>query len=278
MPELPEVETVCRGLAPALEGSCFAHVRVRRPDLRSPFPKNFAANLKGRKICKIYRRAKYILMSLDDGNALIIHLGMSGRMVISKKSARAETHDHVVFTTDSGVEVRYNDPRRFGLMTLAPEKDLDDHKLFSHLGVDPLSEAFSPEMLTRALKGRSTAIKPALLDQRIVVGVGNIYACESLHRAGISPRRKAGTITKKRALCLVQAIKDVLDEAISAGGSSLRDHVQPTGELGYFQHAWKVYGQAGKPCSRVGRGAKSVQIKRIVQGGRSTFYCPRCQK
>jgi formamidopyrimidine-DNA glycosylase len=278
MPELPEVETVCRGLATALEGRRFAQVKVRRPDLRIPFPKNLARDLEGRRVGKIHRRAKYILMSLDDGRVLIIHLGMSGRITILKTPAPVEAHDHVVFTTDDGTEVRYNDPRRFGLMTLAPEKSLDDHKLFSHLGVDPLSDAFTPATLTKSLKGRSTAIKTALLDQRIVAGVGNIYACESLHRAGISPRRKSGTITGKRAQALVRAVKDVLAEAISAGGSSLRDHVQPTGELGYFQHAWRVYAQEGEPCSCTGRSARPARIKRIVQGGRSTFYCPRCQR
>lgn len=278
MPELPEVETVCRGLAGALEGRRFTNVVVRRPNLRIPFPKNFAAKLTGKKVCKIYRRAKYILMSLDDGNALIVHLGMSGRMVITKRPEQPQTHDHVVFTTDSGIEIRYNDPRRFGLMALTSEKELDVHRLFSHLGVDPLSAAFTPATFAAALKGRSAAIKTAMLDQRIVVGVGNIYACESLHRAGISPRRKAGAVTRKQAHDLVQSIKDVLAEAIAAGGSSLRDHVQPSGELGYFQHAWRVYGQAGAPCACTKPEGKPALIKRIIQGGRSTYYCPRCQK
>lgn len=277
MPELPEVETVCRGLAVALEGRCFAQVKVRRPNLRIPFPKNLARDLEGRRVGKIYRRAKYILMILDGGKVLIIHLGMSGRMTILKTPTPLGAHDHVVFTIDDGAEVRYNDPRRFGLMTLAPEKGLDDHRLFRHLGVDPLSDAFTPAVLTNLLKGRSTAIKSALLDQRIVVGVGNIYACESLHRASISPRRKAGTINGKRAQALVRAIKDVLTEAISAGGSSLRDHVQPTGELGYFQHAWRVYAREGESCSCKEGSAEPARIKRIVQGGRSTFFCSRCQ-
>ena len=277
MPELPEVETVCRGLAAALVGRRFVTVTVRRSDLRIPFPEGFTNRVKGRRVCKILRRAKYILMSLDDGNVLVIHLGMSGRMVFVKNLGAPEPHDHVLFTTDDGVEVRYNDPRRFGLMALVPERDLDGHRLFHHLGVDPLSDAFTPDLLGKLLKGRSTVIKSALLDQRIVVGVGNIYACESLHRAGISPRRKAGTVAGRRAHALVHAIKEVLIQAIAAGGSSLRDHVQPSGELGYFQHAWRVYGRAGEPCSCAAGNYSAAHIKRIVQGGRSTFYCSRCQ-
>jgi formamidopyrimidine-DNA glycosylase len=277
MPELPEVETVCRGLAPVLEGRYFAEVKVRRPDLRIPFPEGFANRLEGRRVGRVRRHAKYILMHLDDGNVLIIHLGMSGRMVILKDPGSPGVHDHVQFVTDDGVEIRYNDPRRFGLMTLVLEQDLDDHRLFRHLGVDPLSAAFTPCRLAEALRGRSTAIKSALLDQRVVVGMGNIYACESLHRAGISPRRKSGTVAGKRAHALVQAIKEVLTEAIEAGGSSLRDHIQPSGELGYFQHSWRVYGRAGKLCACAAAGSKPAHVKRIVQGGRSTFYCSRCQ-
>ncbi|MEQ9447961.1 MAG: bifunctional DNA-formamidopyrimidine glycosylase/DNA-(apurinic or apyrimidinic site) lyase [Rhodospirillaceae bacterium] len=277
MPELPEVETVCRGLAPVLEGRRLARVDVRRPNLRIPFPDGFAARLAGRTIQRVYRRAKYILMDLDDGTVLVVHLGMSGRMVVAAGSFAPERHDHVILTTADGAIVRYNDPRRFGLMTLAPRAQLDIHKLFHHLGVDPLSEAFTGKGLAAALKGRSTAIKMALLDQRIVVGVGNIYACESLHRAGISPRRKAGALTEKRAQALVSAVKDVLTEAIAVGGSSLRDHIQPSGELGYFQHAWRVYGRAGEMCGCARSAVKPALIKRIVQGGRSTFYCSRCQ-
>ena len=272
MPELPEVETVCRGLAGALEGRRFARVELRRKDLRIPFPKGFAAALTGRRVERIYRRAKYVLMALDDGNVVIAHLGMAGRMTIVSDASRPGRHDHVIFTTDDGTVVRFNDPRRFGLMTLAAASGLDDHKLFRHLGPDALSEGFTPDVLSAALKGRKTAIKTALLDQRIVVGVGNIYACESLFRAGISPNRIAGTVAGKRALALVPAIKRILTEAIAAGGSSLRDHVQPSGELGYFQNAWKVYGCEGEPC-QCGRAT----IKRIAQGGRSTFYCARCQ-
>lgn len=284
MPELPEVETVCRGLAGVLEGRHLAGVQVRRKDLRIPFPLGFAAALTGRRILKIKRRAKYILMDLDDSQVLVIHLGMSGRMVVVPAAPPPlQAHDHVVFTTDQGREVRFNDPRRFGLMTLVPAAELAGHKLFRHLGPDPLEANFTPAVLAAALKGRKTTIKTALLDQRIVVGVGNIYACESLYRAGISPLRKAGTVIGVRAERLVSAIKQVLGEAIAAGGSSLRDHVQPSGELGYFQHAWKVYGREGESCVcaeglRPGRkGSARAVVRRLVQGGRSTFYCAACQ-
>lgn len=280
MPELPEVETVCRGLIPVLEGRTLARLDLRRKDLRIPFPRDLKARAEGRRVERIFRRAKYIVMALDSGDALIAHLGMSGRMqVIKNPAAPLEAHDHVIFATDGGpkgaVEVRFNDPRRFGLLTVAPLADLDGHKLFRHLGPDPLSDAFTPAALSAALKGRKTSIKAALLDQRIVVGVGNIYACESLHLAGISPRRKAGTVAGARAEALVRAIRDVLAQAIAAGGSSLRDHVQPSGELGYFQHAWKVYGREGEPC---GCRSNRAVVKRIVQGGRSTFFCRLCQK
>jgi len=274
MPELPEVETVCRGLATVLEGRRFAEVQVRRPDMRIPFPKGLAKLLTGRRVEKVRRRAKYILMDLDDGQAVIAHLGMSGRMVITEPAVAPGTHDHVVFTTDAGIRVFFNDPRRFGLLTLTQGSALDSHKLFKHLGPDPLTDDFTPEVLSAALKGRATAIKLAILDQHIVVGVGNIYASESLHRAGISPKRKAGTVAGDRADILVPVIKQVLLEAIEAGGSTLRDHVQPSGELGYFQHRFRVYDRAGEACTRDNQG----RIKRIVQGGRSTFFCPHCQK
>jgi len=284
MPELPEVETVCRGLAGVLEGHRLLRVVLRRKDLRIPFPPRLAARLTGRKVEQIRRRAKYMLVDLDGGEVLIIHLGMSGRMVIDKHGSPPEKHDHVILTTDDGVEIRFNDPRRFGLMTLAPREGLAKHKLFHHLGPDPLTDEFTPASLSATLKGRKTSIKAALLDQRIVVGVGNIYACESLYRAGISPLRKAGTVAGVRAERLVPAIKAVLFEAIAAGGSSLRDHVQPSGELGYFQHAWKVYGREGESCACAGGasgrkgGNKGMGVvRRITQGGRSTFYCPACQ-
>jgi len=279
MPELPEVETVCRGLAGVLEGRRLAKVELRRKDLRIPFPKGLVAAVTGQRIERIYRRAKYVMLHLGSNDVLIAHLGMAGRMTIIKEDAGPPgPHDHVIFTTDDGTVVRFNDPRRFGLMTLAPAKDLDTHKLFRHLGPDAMSDAFTPEALSAALKGRKTSIKVALLDQRIVVGVGNIYACESLFRAGISPKRKAGSVAGKRAEALVPVIKQVLAEAIAAGGSSLRDHVQPSGELGYFQKAWQVYGREGESC---GCGSNSAPVghtvKRIVQGGRSTFFCTHRQ-
>lgn len=271
MPELPEVETVCRGLKGVLEGRRFKAVDVRRKDLRIPFPKDMAAALTGRKVTLIYRRAKYVMMDLDDGQVLIAHLGMAGRMTISKTAVPPGKHDHVIFTTDDGTIVTFNDPRRFGLMALAAQSEVDQHKFFRHLGPDALSETFAAESMSAALKGRKTSIKVAIMDQRLVVGVGNIYACESLYRAGISPKRKAGTVAGKRAALLVPAIKEVLRQAIAAGGSSLRDHVQPSGELGYFQDSWAVYGREGALCG------KKHTVKRIVQGGRSTFYCPHCQ-
>lgn len=288
MPELPEVETVCRGLKGVLEGRRLARVQVRRKDLRIPFPPAFAETLTGRKVMQIRRRAKYMLLDLDDGNVLIVHLGMSGRMVVDTSGGPPGKHDHVIFTTDKGAEIRFNDPRRFGLMTLVPTDELANHKLFRHLGPDPLTPEFTPAVLSAALKGRKTSIKAALLDQRIVVGVGNIYACESLYRAGISPLRKAGSVAGERAAKLVPAIKKVLADAIAAGGSSLRDHVQPSGELGYFQHAWKVYGREGESCAcrgdkggDKGRGKAANKgkglVRRITQGGRSTFYCAGCQ-
>ena len=257
-----------------LPGRRLAQVDVRRRDLRIPFPDGFAQALTGRRVEGIRRRAKYILADLDDGQTVIIHLGMAGRMQIVEPRVPLGRHDHVVFTTDEGKQIRFNDPRRFGLMTLTPADKLDEHKLFRHLGPDPLDSAFTPAVLSAALKGRKTSIKAAILDQRIVVGVGNIYACESLHRAGISPKRKAGTVAGALAARLVPAIKKVLKDAIAAGGSSLRDHVQVSGELGYFQHAWRVYGREGESCKH----CKTTEVTRIVQGGRSTFYCRVCQR
>jgi len=275
MPELPEVETVCRGLAPLFEGNRFARVTLRRRDLRIPFPKDLVSRLQGRRVERVFRRAKYVVMTLDSGDALIAHLGMSGSMTVVKGNPPLDAHDHVIFVLETGTEVRFNDPRRFGLLTITRADALERHKLFAHLGPDPLDPTFTPELLSAALKGRKTSIKAALLDQRLVVGVGNIYACESLHRAGISPKRKAGTVAGPRAERLVPAIRAVLNQAIAAGGSSLRDHVQPSGELGYFQDSWSVYGREGEACSCA--GGKGV-TKRIVQAGRSTFYCPVCQR
>jgi formamidopyrimidine-DNA glycosylase len=276
MPELPEVETVCRGLAVKLEGRVLARVEARRPDLRRPLPRDFAKRLTGRRVTAIRRRAKYILIHLDDGQVLIAHLGMSGRMVVAKDpKLPLDVHDHVVFTTDAGTSIRFNDARRFGLMTLARENELATHPLLAGLGPEPLGNDFNGPALADRLAGRQTPIKAALLDQSVVAGVGNIYACEALFFAGISPRRKAATVQGERAERLARAIRDVLTRAIAAGGSSLRDHVQPSGELGYFQHAWAVYGHEGEKCPGCDcRGA----IKRIVQSNRSTFYCAKRQR
>ncbi len=274
MPELPEVETVCRGLALKLLGRRLTAVEQRRPNLRFPFPEGFAARLTGRRIDSIRRRAKYIIIDLDDGTVLLVHLGMSGSMVVNeKRPALLDRHDHVVFDIDNGTCVRFNDARRFGLMDLVAAADLAHHKLIRGLGLEPLSDEFDGPALAAMLKGRKTSVKLAIMDQRLVVGVGNIYASEALFRAGISPKRRAGTIAGERAAKLAAAIKKVLKEAIKAGGSSLRDYVQANGELGYFQHRWKVYDREDQKCPTCGG-----PIKRITQGGRSTFYCPKDQK
>jgi formamidopyrimidine-DNA glycosylase len=288
MPELPEVETVMTGLKPALEGHRFTHVETRRKDLRIPFPKDFAKRLTGRRVNRLWRRAKYIMADLDDGETLVIHLGMSGRMtVFAKNKSRKlgqfhydaapeepEKHDHVIFETDAPARVAFNDHRRFGLMTLIDSDKIEEHKLFKAVGVEPLSKDFDAAFLAEALKGKKTPIKSALLDQRLIAGLGNIYVCEALWRARISPSRRAARVKPAEIAPLVDAIKDVLREAVKAGGSSLRDHKQVHGELGYFQHHFAVYGRAKKLCQRADDGV----IKRIVQSGRSSFYCPVCQK
>ena len=238
MPELPEVETVIRGLRPHLEGARLARVEQRRADLRFPLPARFAARLQGRRITRIGRRAKYILVYLDDGGVLLCHLGMSGRMILSREGeapAAPGPHDHVILVTESGVEVRFNDARRFGLMDLVAEPELERHRLLAGLGPEPLGNAFSGPELARRLAGKRTPIKAALLDQRVVAGLGNIYVSESLYFAGISPRRAARSVQGGRAERLATAIREVLTRAIEAGGSSLRDYVQTSGELGYFQ-------------------------------------------
>lgn len=280
MPELPEVETVCRGLALKLLGRRLAAVEQRRHNLRFPFPADFVSRLTGRRIEAIRRRAKYIIIELDDGMVLLVHLGMSGSMVINeKRPVLLDRHDHVVFDIDNGICVRFNDARRFGLMDLVSAAELGDHKLIRGLGPEPLSPEFNGAALAGMLKGRKTSVKLAIMDQRLVVGVGNIYASESLFRAGISPKRRAGTIQGERAAKLAAAIKIVLKEAIAAGGSSLRDYVQANGELGYFQHRWKVYDKDGQKCPGCTCDiAKTGGIQRITQGARSTFYCPRKQK
>ena len=291
MPELPEVETVRLGLAPALEGRIFVRVNAKRADLRIPFPENFAARLTGRRVLKLSRRAKYLLAHLDNGQTLIVHLGMSGRLTIHGLHAAVKPgkfhhntaddgsgegkHDHVVFETDEGTRIVFTDHRRFGLMTITETGALSSHALFAGLGPEPMDGAFTPAFLSAALKGKRTPIKSALLDQRIVAGLGNIYVCEALFRARISPKRLAASVAGTRAERLVPAIKKVLEAAIKAGGSSLRDYAKADGELGYFQHHFAVYDREGQPCpAKDCRG----KIKRIVQSGRSTYYCPSCQK
>ncbi len=282
MPELPEVETVVRGLRPRLEGRRFDRVEQRCPALRFPFPEGFAGRLEGRQVRSLGRRAKYILIHLDRDEVLLCHLGMSGRMVLGRAGEQADQpHDHVVFTTDAGDEIRFNDARRFGVMDLVPEAGLAGHRLLRDLGPEPLGNAFNGPALAAALKGRRTPIKAALLDQKVVAGVGNIYACEALYEAGLSPRRQSYTVQGGRAENLAAAVRDVLTRAIAAGGSSLKDYVQADGELGYFQHQWAVYDREGEPCPRCAprlAAGEDGAIRRLVQSNRSTFYCPRHQR
>lgn len=284
MPELPEVETVTRGIRPRLEGRRIVRVVPRRPDLRTPLPVDFARRVEGRRVLAVTRRAKYILVRLEPGTPaqggaeddLIIHLGMTGRLVVGARPAAGPgPHDHVELVTDEGTVIRYSDPRRFGLMDLVPTSALAADPRFAGLGPEPLGPGFTPAALEAALAGRTTSIKAALLDQRIVAGLGNIYACEALFDAGIAPRRRAGTVRGERARRLAAAIKDVLTRAIAAGGSSARDYVQASGEAGWFQHEWRVYDREGRPCP----GCTCAKgVKRIVQGGRSTFYCAQRQR
>ncbi|WP_086463910.1 bifunctional DNA-formamidopyrimidine glycosylase/DNA-(apurinic or apyrimidinic site) lyase [Oceanibaculum nanhaiense] len=276
MPELPEVETVRRGLAPHLEGRRLVHVEARRPDLRWPLPVDFAQRLQGRTVVALRRRAKYLLAEMEDDTVLIAHLGMSGRMLITHGQPPAlEKHDHIVLATDRDVWIRFNDARRFGAMDLTTLDALDTHKLLAGLGPEPLSNEFNGPALAAALAGRHTPIKAALLDQHVVAGIGNIYACEALYRSGLSPRRLAHTVQGGRAERLATAVKQVLAEAIEAGGSTLRDYRQADGELGYFQHAFKVYGREGEACRAPDCGRP---LRRLVQSGRSTFYCATCQR
>lgn len=275
LPELPEVETVCRGLAKALQNAVILRAQTHRADLRAPLPKNLGQKINGRKILSVTRRAKYILMALDGGLTLLLHLGMSGRMVLSPDNLPLEKHDHISFAFDNGLYARFNDPRRFGLCDLVRDDKLAEHPLLAKLGIEPLSPAFTAARLGELLAGRKSPIKTTILDQRLVVGVGNIYASESLYRAGISPLRPAGSCSKKEIAALRDAIVSVLNEAIAAGGSSLRDYVQADGELGYFQHNFAVYDHEGQPCPGCTCKAK---IQRLTQAGRSTFYCPKRQK
>jgi formamidopyrimidine-DNA glycosylase len=280
MPELPEVETVARGLSAALEGHVIVKVQQNRPDLRIPFPANLKKRLEGRRVIHIGRRAKYLLLTLDDGQILVVHLGMSGRFIIRHDpSLPLLTHDHLVLTADDGVVYVLNDPRRFGLVDMVAADRLDQHRLFAGLGPEPLGNEFNGKSLAKAFAGKKTPVKAALLDQRVVAGLGNIYVCEALFRSGISPLRLAGTVKGAKAELLVQSIRQVLDLAIAAGGSSLRDFVHHDGELGYFQHSFTVYDREGKQCPGCTCDvAETGGIARIVQSGRSTFYCPRKQR
>jgi formamidopyrimidine-DNA glycosylase len=296
MPELPEVETVRRGLAPAMEGARFTKVEINRGDLRWPLPEDFRQRLEGRTVAGIGRRAKYLLADLSSGDVLLMHLGMSGSFYVFYEQAqhgkgeivgnyyheRSQhvAHDHVIFHMSSGAVVTFNDPRRFGSMKIVPRATLDDEPLLKGLGPEPLGNAFDAAMLARACVGKKTSLKAALLDQRVVAGLGNIYVCEALHRARLSPKRLASTVATKRgapnerAERLVEGIKAVLNAAIKAGGSSLRDHKRTNGELGMFQHHFRVYDREGEKCPTPGCGGT---VRRIVQNGRSTFYCPSCQ-
>jgi formamidopyrimidine-DNA glycosylase len=291
MPELPEVETVRMGLAPAMEGARFARVEVRRRDLRWPLPKDFAKRLTGQKAEGLGRRAKYLLADLSSGDVLLMHLGMSGSFRLRKNGqqvlgdpryfeiAKDEKHDHVVFHMSNGSTITFNDPRRFGSMKIVPRAKLDKEPLLRDLGPEPLGNEFDAAMLAKACAGKKTSLKAALSDQRVVAGLGNIYVCEALFRARLSPKRQASTIAgrdgrpNERAVALVKAIKATLHDAIKAGGSSLRDHRRADGSLGDFQHKFQVYDREGEPCPHC-----KGKVKRIVQTGRSTFYCPSCQK
>src|SRR5437868_3009808 len=297
MPELPEVETVMRGLETVLTGRRIAEVRLARSNLRFPFPPDFDKRIAGRLVLHLKRRAKYILAYLEGGEVLILHLGMSGRFTIIDVKGRMtglgefydETagpesgsgpHDHVVFTREDGLRIIYTDPRRFGLMDLVAEEGLASHRLLAAIGIEPLGNEFGAATLADGFRGKKAPLKAALLDQTLIAGLGNIYVCEALHRAGLSPKRKAGSLVKKtgfdpRLEDLARHIRAVLTEAIAAGGSTLRDFVHPQGEKGSFQQVFAVYDRKGEKCRKRGCGGT---VKRIVQSGRSTFYCPRCQK
>jgi len=293
MPELPEVETVRRGLQPVMEGAKIIKAEARRKDLRFPFQKDFVARLTGQTVTGLGRRAKYLLADLASGDVLLMHLGMSGSFRVQSAS-EAQTpgqfhhlrgkngaHDHVVFHMSSGSDIVFNDPRRFGYMKIIARHALEAEPLLKGLGPEPLGNEFDADMLARSLVGKATSLKAALLDQRVVAGLGNIYVCEALYRAHLSPRRHASTLATRKgepndhARRLVDAIHAVLNEAIKAGGSSLRDHRQTSGELGYFQHSFQVYDREGEPCGTPGCGGI---IRRFTQNGRSTFWCPKCQK
>jgi formamidopyrimidine-DNA glycosylase len=297
MPELPEVETVMRGLKPVLEGRRIETVLQRRKDLRFPLPDNFAGRLAGKRVMGLSRRAKYIMASIEGGDCLLIHLGMTGRFTVLEGDGRPcgigefyyegepvpdgeGPHDHIVFHIEDGRQVVYSDPRRFGMMDLFPEAGISSHKLLMDIGVEPLGNAFSAATLREAFRGKKAPLKAALLDQRIIAGLGNIYVCEAMHRTGLSPRRKAGTLAgprsdPRRLDELVRHIRDILGEAIAAGGSTLQDFAHADGSRGAFQQRFAVYDREGENCLKPGC---SGHIRRIVQSGRSTFFCPVCQK
>ena len=270
MPELPEVETTVRGLSGYLLDQRIARVAIHRAGLRRPFPDDLAQALTGARVTSLGRRAKYGLIHTDRGRTMVFHLGMSGRWRC--EPASREKHDHLELETGQGHVLALNDARRFGSVDLVDTERLNEWAAFAALGPEPLGDQFDPAHLERALKGRTTPIKPMLLDQRIVAGLGNIYVCEALHRSGIRPDKAAGALSRKALERLVPAIRHVLEESIAAGGSTIRDYAQPNGELGYFAAAWQVYGREKAPCACGG------SVQRFVQGGRSTFWCPDCQK
>lgn len=295
MPELPEVETVRRGLEPAMLGARIVRVEQRRPDLRFPFPDAFCERLTGRDIVALGRRAKYLLLDLDDGQVLVMHLGMSGSFRVEGGEhadadtpgafhydrSKMATHDHVVFHLSNGRRVTYNDPRRFGFMDLVSRQALPEHPFFAGLGIEPLGNSLDGASLASLMQGRRTPLKAALLDQKLIAGLGNIYVCEALHRASLSPRRAAATLARKngaptdRANLLAVTIREVLEAALLSGGSSLRDHRQTDGTMGYFQHNFRVYDREGEACPTSGCAG---HVERIVQSGRSTFFCSKCQR
>lgn len=293
MPELPEVETVRRGLEPVMTGQRIVRVEQNRPDLRFPFPPGFRERLEGQSVLSLGRRAKYLLVDLSSGEVLIMHLGMSGRFTIIDPSQKqkpgafhhetggTDLHDHVIFHLESGVSIIYNDPRRFGFMDLHPRRGLETSRHFKSMGIEPLGNELEGDRIRDLFEGKKAPLKAALLDQSLIAGLGNIYVCEALYRAGLSPKRRAGTLSsargamKEKADELAEIIRDVLNEAVEAGGSSLRDFAQTDGSLGYFQHRFRVYDREGETCPKKSCGGV---IKRLVQSGRSTFYCPKCQK
>jgi len=286
VPELPEVETVRRGLEAAMAGARLTGVEQRRPDLRFPFPERFAERLTGQRVEALRRRAKYLIADLDGAEVLVMHLGMSGSFRIEQArgpipgaGAKNPLHDHVTFDLSTGARIIYNDPRRFGFMQLIRRPEFAAHPLFNNIGIEPLGDEFDGAALARLFAGKTTSLKAALLDQALIAGLGNIYVCETLHRAGLSPRRAAASLAcndgtpSERATRLARVIRAVLNEAVAAGGSSLRDHRKTDGALGYFQHSFRIYGRAGQPCARCGG-----LVRRITQSGRATFYCGGCQR